>query len=410
MASGPSRVTFRGRRLKSVRSCKGAAVTAADKRDRIGKAGIYRRRRRLVFRAACERVDGELGALWITNRSDIRYLSGSTEGASGLLCAAKWAVLFTGKMFRVRAIREAPGTEIRLPEEGLAKEVVSRALAESGKSLGIQETVMTVAQRDTLAGVAGELVLKHIGDVVVECRAVKEEEEIRITRKAVKIAEGAFRKLIGQGAEYFHGRTENELAAELEYRMRLAGADRQGFPGGTIVASGPNSYNCHHVPGSRRVRPGEPVLFDWGAEVQGYRSDITRVVFAGTVPDKLREIYELVLRAHDAAVAIMRPGVRCHTVDTAARKVIGEAGYAEAFRHGLGHGIGLEIHERPGLAAKPKTGPGTALRKNMLITVEPGVYVEGIGGVRIEDDILITGTGHERLNQLPRTLDRMILR
>jgi len=132
-------------------------------------------------------------------------------------------------------------------------------------------------------------------------------------------------------------------------------------------------------------------------------------VFVGDVPDKLREIYAVVLEAHDAAVAIMRPGIRSHTVDATARAIIDAAGYGEEFRHSLGHGVGLEVHEKPGLTRKPKAGRGVVLRKNMIITAEPGIYLEGIGGVRIEDDILLTSHGCERLNSLPRKLEQMIL-
>ena len=349
-------------------------------------------------------------ALLITKPADIRYLSGSTEGASALLFGRSWSELFSNGMYRLRVVREAPGSEVSAGAKALSEAVAERLRHRRLTALGIQQSVMTLSQHEPLAKACDGIDIRHIGDVVLECRSVKDDEEIRLTRKAVKVAEKAFRQLTGQGTDHFVGRTERELAAELDYRMRLLGADRQGFPNGTIVASGPNSYFCHHMPGSRKVKPGEPVLFDWGAEVQGYRSDITRVVFTGAASDTMREIYDVVLRAHDAAVAAMRPGVRCHTVDGIARKIVKDAGYAKEFRHGLGHGIGLEVHERPGFGGRPKNGSGVPLKKNMIMTVEPGVYLEGTGGVRIEDDILLTARGQERLNSLPRALERMILR
>ncbi len=371
------------------------------------EAARYRRRRRHVFKAS-----GAVDAVLVTNRPDIRYLCGSTEGASALLLRRSQALVYTSRMFVVRVTREAPGADVRIPRRGLYKAVRTRLLRGRLCRLGFQQNTMSVAQHrslcDAIEGTGLELV--PVGDVVVEQRAVKDELEIRTIRKAVRIAERAFRELTGQGADYFVGRSELALAGELDYRMRLAGADRQAFPGGTIVASGPNSFNCHHVPTARKVKHGEPVLFDWGAEVAGYRSDITRVVFVGAVHETMREIYEVVRKAHDAAVALMKPGVRCYTVDAAARKIINDAGYAKEFRHGLGHGIGLEVHERPNFGGKPKTGRGRALRKGVVITVEPGVYLEGLGGVRIEDDILVTANGHERLNSLPRALNRMVLR
>ena len=373
------------------------------------RARVLRTRRRAVLRQARRGAGGRPMALLITKPADIRYLSGSTEGASGLLFGRSWSELFSSNMYRLRVVREAPGSHVSVGVGSLSG-AVSERLRDRGLSvLGIQQNVLTVSQYEPLVKACEGIDLQQIGDVVLDCRSVKDDGEIHLTRKAIKIAEKAFLQLTGQGTDYFVGRTERELAAELDYRMRLLGADRQAFPSGTIVASGPNSYYCHHMPVSRKVKPGEPVLFDWGAEVQGYRSDISRVVFTGGVSDTMRQVYDVVLRAHDAAVAAMRPGVRCHTVDAIARKIVKDAGYAKEFRHGLGHGIGLEVHERPGFGGKPKDGRGIPLRKNMIVTVEPGVYLEGVGGVRIEDDILLTPRGHERLNALPRALDRVVL-
>ena len=376
----------------------------------LARARVYRSRRSAVLGRARRTAGVRAMALYITNPPDIRYLTGSTEGASALLFGRSWSALFTNRMYHARVRREAPGSEVCVGVKSLSETVAERLRDRRLPTLGVQQNVLTLAQHEPLAKACDGIDIRHIGDAVLDCRSVKDDEEIRLTRKAVSIAERAFRQLTAQGAEHFVGRTERELAGELDYRMRMLGADRQAFPSGTIVASGPNSYNCHHLPGPRKVKPAEPVLFDWGAENQGYRSDITRVVFTGDVPEKMREIYDVVLRAHDAAVAVMRPGVRCHTVDAIARKIIKVAGYAKEFRHGLGHGIGLEVHERPGFGPKPEVGKGVPLRKNMIMTVEPGVYIEGVGGVRIEDDILLTTAGHERLTRLPRKLERMILR
>lgn len=381
-----------------------------ESQSRRERARVLRTRRRAVLRQAKQGAGGRPMALFVTKPADIRYLSGSTEGASALLFGRSWSELFSSNMYRHRVVREAPGSEVSVGVKGLSEAVAERLRDRRLGVLGIQQNVLTVSQHEPLVKACGGIDLHHIGDAVLNSRSIKDDDEIRVTRKAVKIAEKAFRQLTRQGTAYFVGRTERELAAELDYRMRVLGADRQAFPGGTIVASGPNSYYCHHMPGARKVKPAEPVLFDWGAEVQGYRSDISRVVFTGGMSDIMREIYGVVLRAHDAAVAAMRPGVRCHTVDAVARKIVKDAGYAKEFRHGLGHGIGLEVHERPGFGGKPKDGKGVPLKKNMIMTVEPGVYLEGTGGVRIEDDILLTAHGHERLNSLPRTLERMILR
>ena len=224
----------------------------------------------------------------------------------------------------------------------------------------------------------------------------------------MEIAESALTDLLSGGAPWFIGRTEKDIAAELDYRVRRFGADNVGFR--TIVASGENTYNCHHVPGERKVRRGDALLFDWGAELAGYRSDITRTFFVGEAPPKLAEVYELVLRAHDAAVDAVRPGVQMRTLDKIARGIIRRAGYAKEFRHGLGHSFGLEIHEPVGLPAKSGATRPRGLCGSSLVTIEPGVYVLGLGGVRIEDDILVTAAGHERLNRMPRSLAAAVLR
>uniref|UniRef100_UPI00356367E3 M24 family metallopeptidase n=1 Tax=Pontiella sp. TaxID=2837462 RepID=UPI00356367E3 len=173
----------------------------------------------------------------------------------------------------------------------------------------------------------------------------------------------------------------------------------------TIVGSGPNSAACHHVPTDRTVKKGDPVLFDWGAELKGYRSDMTRVVFIDSVPEKIGETYALVHAAHLAAVERLKPGVSCRTVDAAARDLIAAQGYTTEFRHGLGHGIGLQIHEAPTL--NPQSTE--RLRKNMIVTIEPGIYFVGTSGVRLEDDYLITADGCKNLCTLPLALDHWIL-
>jgi len=222
-------------------------------------------------------------------------------------------------------------------------------------------------------------------------------------RRAIRIAEKAFKEMLALGAKGWVGRTERDLAAELEYRMRRLGADRPSFP--TILAAGAHGSVPHYSPGSTRVRPGQAVLVDWGARADGYCSDLTRVVFTGTIPAKLREIYEVVRRAQEAGIAAIRSGVGCRAVDAAARRVIAEAGYGEQFGHGLGHGLGREVHEAPGLGKLS----ADRLKSGMVVTVEPGIYLPGIGGVRIEDDVLVTASSARRLSSLPRDIDAMRL-
>jgi Xaa-Pro aminopeptidase len=232
----------------------------------------------------------------------------------------------------------------------------------------------------------------------------KDESEIRAIRKAVRIGEQAFSELTARGAKYWIGRSEKQLAAELEYLMRLGGADEVSFP--TIIAVGSHGSLPHYLPAGRRVRRGDPILIDWGARVAGYCGDLTRVVFAGTIPPKIAHLYEVVWKAQQAGIAAIRPGVRCSSVDAAARAVIEQAGLGEKCLHGLGHGLGREVHESPSLGRVDNR----PLRAGMVVTVEPGVYWPGLGGVRIEDDILVTARGARWLSTLPRAIEHMVLR
>ena len=186
--------------------------------------------------------------------------------------------------------------------------------------------------------------------------------------------------------------------------MRREGASGPAFE--TIVAAGARTSRPHYRPGRAKVRPGQAVLVDWGAKVDGYCSDLTRVVFTGTIPRKLAEIYGLVVRAQAAGMASLRPGALCRSADVAAREVICRGGYAGGLLHGLGHGIGLAVHEAPSLYKACRD----RLRAGMVVTVEPGIYLPGFGGIRIEDDVLVTRGGPEKLSRLPVALKAMVLR
>ncbi|RKY23956.1 MAG: Xaa-Pro dipeptidase, partial [Planctomycetota bacterium] len=232
-------------------------------------------------------------------------------------------------------------------------------------------------------------------------RAIKDSGELKLIRQAIRIAQSAFLELTANGPGQLIGRTEGQVAAELEYLIRQAGAQGAAFD--IIVAAGANSSKPHHTPGATKIKFDQPVLFDWGAKVGGYCSDLTRVVFPGKIPPKFREIYDVVRQAQQAGIDAVRASVRCTTPDAAARAVIEQAGYGEQFTHSLGHGIGLDIHEAPGLARK-SAGASEVLRAGMVVTVEPGIYLPGLGGVRIEDDVLVTATGCRRLTRLGRRI------
>jgi Xaa-Pro aminopeptidase len=228
-------------------------------------------------------------------------------------------------------------------------------------------------------------------------RKVKDDQEIDLLRKSIAIAEEAFEAIFD---EIKVGETENHLAGLLLMEMRSRGASTSSFE--PIIAAGANSSLPHYRPGDVLVKRDQPLLFDWGALHKGYCSDLTRTLMIGRVSPKMKEIYKVVLAAQQKAIEFIRPGVTTRQADQVARDVIDKAGYGKEFGHGLGHGIGRDIHELPTLR---KTGGDEELRPGMIVTVEPGIYLSGEGGVRIEDDVLITHSGCELLTSLDRTFE-----
>jgi len=232
--------------------------------------------------------------------------------------------------------------------------------------------------------------------LVEELRMVKDKDEITRMRHAIAIAEKAFAVI---RASLVPEQTEKEVADQLVHQMRLFGATDCAFP--SIVGVGSNAALPHAIPGSRRISESSILLIDWGACEGWYNSDLTRVLVTGKIPPKLKRIYGLVKKAQEAAIAAIRHGVTCDKVDHAARSVITKARHGKHFGHGLGHGLGLEVHESPRMGGKEKM----KLKAGMVVTVEPGVYLPGWGGVRLEDDVLVTRTGHEVLSSITKEWD-----
>ncbi len=365
--------------------------------------------------ALLQRITKEhkLGAVIITNAVDIRYLSGATEGVSALLLGPDMATAFTSKMFAARVPQEAPGCQVLVGKQVFEESSRLLRSCRYRRGLGYQGNKLVQAQFRQLEAAMGKRKLVDIGEAVTHLRSIKDAREIRQIRQCVRIAEEAFRALVGQGAAYLMGQTERQIAAELEYRLCQLGADRQAFPfNGIIVASGPNSASCHHFAGTRKPRQGEPLLFDWGAEKNGYRCDITRVVFMGEPSARMRTLYEIVRKANAAGKQAVRAGVRCSDVSDAGWNVVRDAGYGDAIRHGLGHGLGLEVHEPPGIGSggsQAASSASTYLEPNMVITIEPGMYLDGKGGIRLEDDVLVTPNGRTVLTSLPTDLPSAII-
>jgi Xaa-Pro aminopeptidase len=262
-------------------------------------------------------------------------------------------------------------------------------------------TQLTVSQKKDIVKHFSARLLRISKPIVSRLRQLKDKEEIRRIQEAVSAAEDAFREF---RRKIKPGMTELEAAAELDYHVRRSGAEAGGFE--TIVACGGNSAMPHARPGNDRLRAGKCILCDWGARVKGYCSDLTRVVFLGKVPSKFRKIYETVFKAQQAGISAVRSGRDIAEVDRAARSVIERAGYGKYFTHSLGHGIGREVHEPPALHGKSKD----KLQPGMILTIEPGIYLPGEGGIRIEDDVLVKEEGAEVLSSLSGRLDDSVLK
>jgi len=359
-------------------------------------------RRRAAFRRA--RSLSSIDAMLVTCPQDVSYLTPFAGEDSALVFSRDWAVLITDGRYAEQAHRECRGVEVHIRSASMAKAITEAIRGRKVRRLAVQGEHVTLSHGRSLETQLGARKIKPLEDVLAPLRAVKDHGELRSIRRAVSVAQRAFKQLIGGGARRLLGRSERDVAGELDYLMRRLGASGASFE--TIVAAGTHSSLPHHRPGSGKIRTNQPVLFDWGAVVDGYCSDLTRVVFTCRIPPKLLEVYRVVLRAQQAAISAVRAGARCKTVDRVARSIIAEAGYGEQFAHSLGHGLGLAVHERP-LLAGPSSG---RLKKGMVLTVEPGVYLPGIGGIRIEDDVLVTSDGHRRLSSLVRRPESLVLR
>jgi len=341
-------------------------------------------------------------ALLATNPCDIRYLTGFIGDDSWALIPMRGAKVYILSDFRFREQiqNEAPHATAIMRQKGLVEELGLLASKIKAKKIALQPDYTTLSIRKALAKHLGAKRLMAIDDGLIQQRAVKDADEIKAIRKALSIQQRAFRET----CDFIKpGQSEYEVAAYLEYRMRSLGADGVSFP--SIVAADANASLPHAVPGKKKIKAGGLVLIDWGAKWGGYCSDLTRVVAIGKMKPKMREIYKIVLDAQITAIHAIAPGKRLCDIDAVARRVIEKAGYGERFGHSLGHGIGLDIHEQPVLSAKAKG----ELQPGHVVTVEPGIYLSGVGGVRIEDDVLVTPRGHKTLSDLPKSLESAII-
>lgn len=337
-----------------------------------------------------------LDAFLVSHLPNIFYLSGFTGSNAALLVYSAGTTLFTDSRYTIQAKREAPECRIQIVH-GSALEAVAASLpGRKSWKVGFEASRVTVTQRDCLAKAAARTVRWIAWDGHVESlRMLKDASELAIMRQAATIACSAWRdtlQLVKPGVR------ESELAAEIVYRMRRMGAEGPSFD--TIVASGDRSAWPHARATCKPIGKNELVVFDLGAILRGYSSDLTRTVVVGKAPAGVKRWYRAVQEAQQAARSALRPGATAESVDSAARSVFRRNGLAKQFIHSTGHGLGLEVHESPRLGR----GEKAILCKNMVVTIEPGVYVEGQGGIRIEDDAVVTQTGAEFITDAPREL------
>jgi Xaa-Pro aminopeptidase len=346
-------------------------------------------------RLAATLIDHGVDAILVTRLVNVRYLTGFTGSNAALLVTPAGVVLATDGRYTTQAAEQAADVE-RLINRECAAALVAKAVEQAVGRLGFEAHDVSVEQHGQLVELAGGMALRPLTRVVETMRAVKDEAEIELLRTACTIGDTALRELLPTIAV---GRSEREIARELEARMLDHGADAAAFE--TIVATGPNSAVPHHRPTDRRVAAGDFLKIDFGARLRGYHADCTRTVVVGANPtDWQREIYGVVREAQRAGRHALAPAVDVRAVDAAARDVVIGAGYGEQFSHGLGHGVGLEIHEAPLLATE---GTGR-LADRTPVTIEPGIYLPGRGGVRIEDTLVVRHGGPELLTTIPKDL------
>ena len=343
-------------------------------------------------------AERDLPALLVSGPGNRRYLSGFTGSYGWLLVTPTVALLFTDGRYMIRAAREAPAFALRQvvnPGRALPT-LLSEAAAELGLArIAFEAAQMSVAEHANLVkALGGAVELVPVEGLVEPLRERKDATELRTMRRAIAITDAAFAAVLERLTPET---TEAQAAWMLEVAMRVGGAEGLAFP--VIVAAGPNGAQPHASPGDEPLGSGRPIVIDMGARLGGYNADLTRTVVLGTPDDRFHTIYELVKEAQAQAIAGIGPGVLTHAVDTLARDRISAAGYGEQFNHGLGHGVGLDVHEGPALRRILPGSSSPPLQPGMVTSVEPGIYLEGWGGVRIEDLVLVTAQGHEVLSQ-----------
>jgi Xaa-Pro aminopeptidase len=357
----------------------------------------HARQAALVERLIAQNLDG----LLVTSLPNIRYLTGFSGSNALFLITPTESWFFTDFRYETQVAGEVVGASRVLIEKTSLWKGLWQQLGErpGTAAFGFESAHMLHRDFQRLLEDGPRWTWRPTTDLVEDLRARKEAREVEAIRLAGVIATSALEKTL---ADIRVGLTENEVAGLLEHNLRDAGSD--GFPFGTIAASGPRSALPHARAGTRPIAPGDFVLLDFGAVFRGYCADVTRTVVVGTASDRQKEVYGAVLEANERARALITPGMTGIEADALARDALTARGFGEAFGHGLGHGLGIEVHEAPRLS---RVSEGR-LPAGSVVTIEPGVYLQGWGGVRIEDDVHLAEGGAELLTDFPRDLIELL--
>jgi Xaa-Pro aminopeptidase len=338
-------------------------------------------------------VEHALDAILITGADSRRYLSGFTGSAGHLLISPGRALLATDFRYYEQVGREAGAFELARVTTTMAALLPELLAGEGIRRLGFESEHMTVAELQTLGEAAGDVEWVPLKETVAALRAIKDEAEVELLRRSAALNDAAYAHLTRTVRP---GMTEREAAWEIESYMRTHGASKVAFD--LIVAAGPNGALPHARPGERVIEAGQPVVVDMGCVLDGYCSDMTRTFCLGEPSAHYLEVWQIVLRAQEAALRVIRAGLSGVAADASARDVIDAAGYGDQFGHGLGHGVGLAVHEKPRAGRLSED----VLQAGMSLTVEPGIYLPGQFGVRIEDLVIVREDGVENLTNSPK--------
>ncbi len=337
----------------------------------------------------------KVDCLLVTEINHVRYLSGFSGSNGMVILAPPKAYFLTDFRYLVQAQKEVKECTVIIADRELTSELPKLPVFSKKIRVGVEAAFVSLKLQGLLKDLLPKADFRPTEKLIESLAITKDSEEIRKIKKAVRIADQAFSETL----KYVKpGVKEKDIAIELEYNMRFQGADASAFD--IIVASGQRSSMPHGIASDKKLRKGDFVTLDFGAVYQGYVSDITRTVVLGKATAKQKKLYDIVLTAQKKGCKAAKPGLACSRLDGVVREVIMKSGYGDYFGHGLGHGIGMIVHDHPTLNSRSTD----ILREGMVVTIEPGIYIPNWGGVRIEDDVLITASGGQILSKSPKDL------